>query len=63
MNGPPGSVRVVLLIRFWHPDIPPSQYAQAHHHMKEQYRKHKRMVSMPPLKRAAVRATPLALDK
>ena len=34
MDGPPGSVRVVLLIRFWHPDIPPNRYPEAFHHMK-----------------------------
>ena len=47
----PGSVRVVLLIRFWHPDIPPARYPEVHHHMKKSYLKHKRRILIPPLKR------------
>lgn len=50
-QGPPGSVRVVLLIRFWHPDIPPNRYPEAWHHMKSLYVKHKRRITVPPLRR------------
>ena len=41
--------RVVLLIRFWHPDILPKQYPQALHDMKESLLLHKRNVHLPPL--------------
>ena len=47
----PDTVRIVLLIRFWHPDIPPSRYPEAHHHMKKSYLQHKRRIYVPPLKR------------
>ena len=44
-------VRVVLLIRFWHPDIPPNRWPEAFHHMKKLYIKHKRRLMVPPLAR------------
>jgi aspartyl/asparaginyl beta-hydroxylase (cupin superfamily) len=47
----PASVRVVLLIRFWHPDIAPARYPEAFHHMKKSYLQHKRRILVPPLKR------------
>ena len=47
----PASVRVVLLIRFWHPDIAPARYPEAYHHMKKSYLQHKRRILVPPLKR------------
>ena len=47
----PDSVRVVLLIRFWHPDIPPPRYPEVHHHMKKAYLQHKRRILLPPLQR------------
>ncbi len=50
---PPDQTRVVLLIRFWHPDIPRERYAHALHHMKTTYRRHKRHVFTPPLRKAA----------
>ena len=52
-RGPPGSTRVVLLIRFWHPDIPPQRYVEADHHMRRLFRQHKRRISLPPLARRA----------
>jgi len=41
--------RVVLLVRFWHPDIAAKEYAQAVHHSKESYFLHKRNLVVPPL--------------
>ena len=45
------SVRVVLLIRFWHPDIPPNRYPEVHHHMRKSYLEHKRRILVPPLEK------------
>lgn len=50
-RGKPGTTRVVLLIRFWHPDIPPERYPDAYHHMKRLYLRHRRRLSLPPLRR------------
>ena len=44
-------VRVVLLIRFWHPDIPPNRWPEAFHHMSKLYKTHKRRIQVPPLTR------------
>ena len=52
-RGDPGATRVVLLVRFWHPDIPPNRYAEADHHMRKMFRQHKRRLSLPPLRRSA----------
>lgn len=52
-------VRVVLLIRFWHPDIPPARWPEAEQHMKRLYRRHIRRLQLPPLERPANEATPL----
>jgi hypothetical protein len=59
MRGPPGSVRIVLLIRFWHPDIDPKQYSKLQLHMQTTYKEHKRNVRLPPLKRAKEKGLPL----
>ena len=48
-NRSASEVRVVLLIRFWHPDIRPERYADAQHTMRQGYRRHKRRVLLPPL--------------
>ena len=65
MNGKPGSVRVVLLIRFWHPDIPPARWPEAHHHMRRLLVQHKRRLSVPPLQRASPheRAAPALMQR
>ena len=57
-RGDPSSVRVVLLIRFWHPDIPSARYPEVFHHMKAQYIKHKRRLTMPPLRRNDAKVKP-----
>ena len=44
-------VRVVLLIRFWHPDIPEKRWPEAYHHMKRNYTTHKKRLMLPPLTR------------
>jgi len=44
------SVRVVLLIRFWHPDIPPARYPDAQHHMRHLYQRHRQRLALPPLR-------------
>ena len=49
--GAPDSVRVVLLIRFWHPDIPPARYPEAFHHMRTLHTKHRRRLLVPPLRK------------
>ena len=50
-RGTGDSVRVVLLIRFWHPDIPVARYPEAQHHMTANLIKHTRRLSVPPLRR------------
>ena len=53
-------VRVVLLIRFWHPDIPPARWPDAYHHMKKMYFTHKRRLLLPPLEKPTkLDATPV----
>jgi aspartate beta-hydroxylase len=53
-------VRVVLLIRFWHPDIPPNRWPEAFAHMKRNYVQHKRNIQLPPLERPSkLDATPV----
>jgi hypothetical protein len=47
----PTSVRIVLLIRFWHPDIAPVRYPEVFHHMKRLYNRHRRRLLVPPLRR------------
>ena len=44
-------VRVVLLIRFWHPGIPPERWPEAYQHMKKMYAQHRRRIMLPPLQR------------
>ena len=61
-QGSPDSVRVVLLIRFWHPDIPPNRWPEAQHHMKKLYRQHKRRITVPPLERPAKLGSTPVLD-
>uniref|UniRef100_A0A7S4BQD6 Aspartyl/asparaginy/proline hydroxylase domain-containing protein n=1 Tax=Chrysotila carterae TaxID=13221 RepID=A0A7S4BQD6_CHRCT len=48
-NKHPTKHRVVLLIRLWHPDIRPKQYAHMERQMKRQLRDHRRRTAMPPL--------------
>jgi aspartate beta-hydroxylase len=50
-SGAPDSVRVVLLIRFWHPDIAPARYPEAFHHMRTLHTKHRRRLLVPPLRK------------
>ena len=47
--GKKDSVRVVLLIRFWHPDIPVNRWPEAQHHMRKYYKTHKRRIQVPLL--------------
>ena len=42
-------VRIVLLIRFWHPDVPPSEYGARKRELDRMYRRHQRGATMPPL--------------
>lgn len=42
-------VRIVLLIRFWHPDVPPSEYGARKRELDRMYRRHQRAATMPPL--------------
>jgi len=49
-RGAGDSTRVVLLIRFWHPDIPPARYPEVMHHMRSNFVKHKRRLCLPPLR-------------
>ena len=42
-------VRIVLLIRFWHPDVPPSEYGAQKRELDRMYRRHQRAATMPPL--------------
>ena len=44
-------VRVVLLIRFWHPDIPEKRWPEAMDHMKRMLKLHRKRLSLPPLTR------------
>ena len=49
-TGAAGSgVRVVLLLRFWHPDLEPSEYAGTLREMRATYRRHQRAATQPPL--------------
>uniref|UniRef100_A0A7S0L3U4 Aspartyl/asparaginy/proline hydroxylase domain-containing protein n=1 Tax=Coccolithus braarudii TaxID=221442 RepID=A0A7S0L3U4_9EUKA len=41
--------RVVLLIRFWHVDLQPCQYAATKREMKHHLARHRRTTTMPPL--------------
>ena len=50
-NRSASEVRVVLLIRFWHPDIAPARYPEAVHHMRALYTKHRRRLMIPPLRK------------
>lgn len=48
-NRNPTDVRVVLLVRFWHPDIPPADYAAAKRQMRSAVLRHRRNTVLPPL--------------
>jgi len=48
-NRHPTAKRIVLLIRFWHPDIDPSKYASTHRKMNKNLFAHRRATITPPL--------------
>ena len=48
-GGADSGVRVVLLLRFWHPDLPPSEYGQVLREMRATYRRHQKAAMRPPL--------------
>ena len=48
-NRHPTDVRVVLLIRFWHPDIAPAKYAATKRAMRRAVVRHRRNTCLPPL--------------
>ena len=48
-NRHPTQCRVVLLVRFWHPDIPPAKYAATKQRLKRMLTRHRRATLMPPL--------------
>ncbi|EOD14965.1 hypothetical protein EMIHUDRAFT_61840 [Emiliania huxleyi CCMP1516] len=48
-NRHPTDVRVVLLIRFWHPDIAPAKYAVTKRAMRRAVVRHRRNTCLPPL--------------
>ena len=52
-NRSASEVRVVLLIRFWHPDVPPDEYKARKRGMDRSLKRHKRAALMPPLFDAA----------
>jgi len=41
--------RVVLLIRFWHPEIEPERYATVKRSLRQGFERHRRAAQMPPL--------------
>ena len=41
--------RVVLLVRFWHPDIQPKAYAATKRRMRSAVMRHRRNTLLPPL--------------
>jgi len=42
-------VRVVLLIRFWHPDVPAGEYTARKKELDRAMKRHLRAAMMPPL--------------
>ena len=43
------SARVVLLIRFWHPDVPAGEYTARKKELDRAFKRHTRAAMMPPL--------------
>jgi aspartyl/asparaginyl beta-hydroxylase (cupin superfamily) len=48
-NRHPTDGRVVLLVRFWHPDLPPAGYDATRRRLKRMLNRHRRATLMPPL--------------